>query len=330
MDLEAYTATHRPDWQRLRTLSRQRHLDAAESDELLRLYSLASDHLSAVQAQDPDGPVASGLSITIASARRRITSGSAASSSMLVRFFTYDLPAAFYRIRWLTLALGLAFLTISFSYGAWFYHNPELFSMVLEDSQTQQYVDQDFVNYYSENPAAEFAGMVWTNNAWIAAQEVAFGITGFFVPVVLWSNAQSIGISGAVMGIHGEFGTFFNYILPHGYMELTAIFIAGAAGLQIFWAWVAPGRRTRLDSVASAGRSLITVAIGLVLVLLVSGVVEAFVTPSPLPDVVRHGIGLLVLTAYWVYALVQGRRAVQAGYTGDLASVDAGTQRLSA
>ena len=63
----------------------------------------------------------------------------------------------------------------------------------------------------------------------------------------------------------------------------TAIFVAGGAGLKIFWAWVAPQGTTRSRALAREGLSLITVAIGLVGVLGVSGLVEGFVTPSGLP-----------------------------------------------
>ena len=50
------------------------------------------------------------------------------------------------------------------------------------EEELRQLADEGFVAYYSENPAASFAGAVWTNNAWIAAQCVAFGILGVWVP----------------------------------------------------------------------------------------------------------------------------------------------------
>lgn len=63
---------------------------------------------------------------------------------------------------------------------------------------------------------------------------------------------------------------------------------------------------------ADEGRSLITIALGLVLVLLVSGIVEGFVTPSPLPVWVKITIGALVLAGYWAYTLVLGgKQSVQ-------------------
>lgn len=329
MDLDAYTAVHRPQWQRLDALSRRRRLDADEADELLDLYGVASAHLSVVQTQDPDGPVSGGLSMTIARARTRITGAPVNVSAALSRFFLEELPAAFYRIRWLTVVLGVLFCAVAAAFGFWVVEQPGVLASLGSEEEIREYVEERFTDYYSENPAASFAGQVWTNNAWIAAQEVAFGITGFFVPYVLFVNAQAVGIAGGVMAAHDELDTFFLYILPHGFMELTAVFIAGAAGLRIFWAWVAPGRRPRLDAVAAEGRALVTVAAGLVPVLAVSGVVEAFVTPSSLPHPVRMGIGLLVLAGYWAYTLILGRRAVQSGATGDLEAHDAGATRIA-
>ena len=81
---------------------------------------------------------------------------------------------------------------------------------------------------------------------------------------------------------------------------------------------------------AEEGRSLITVALGLVLVLFVSGLVEGFVTPSPLPVWAKIAIGAAVLAAYWTYVLVWGRRAYLAGERGDLRREDAGYTEIAA
>ena len=85
-----------------------------------------------------------------------------------------------------------------------------------------------------------------------------------------------------------------------------------------------PGHRPRLRALAEEGRSLFTVAIGLVGVLAVSGLIEGFITGSTLPWAVKITIGVLALTGFWVYTLVLGRRAVAAGETGDLDADRAG------
>src|SRR3546814_14008343 len=95
----------------------------------------------------------------------------------------------------------------------------------------------------------------------------------------------------------GRGEVFFSFILPHGLLEITAILVAGAAGLQIFWAWIAPGPRSRADALASAGRSLGTIAIGLVFVLAISGVIEGFVTPAPWPTAGKIPLGAFAPSA---------------------------------
>jgi uncharacterized membrane protein SpoIIM required for sporulation len=118
---------------------------------------------------------------------------------------------------------------------------------------------------------------------------------------------------------HGRAGVFFGLILPHGMLELTAVFVAGATGLRLFWSWVEPGPMTRGQALAREGRSASAVALGLVAVLLVSGVLEAFVTPSQLPTWARIGIGALAEAAFLAYVFVVGRRAHLRGHTGDVA-----------
>lgn len=329
MDTDAFIAIHKPQWDRLYELASRRRLTAAEVDEMLLLYQRSSTHLSMIQAVEPDSPVAARLSVSIGRARAHLTGSGDNALVSAAYFFTQSLPVAFYRLRWLTVIIGAVFLAVGAASGWWTYHHPQI-DLIMPEAARQAYAEEDFVSYYSEHPSSSFASQVWTNNAWIAAQSVVFGVTGIWPVWVLGMNAVSVGIAGGVMYEQGAAADFWLNILPHGLMELTAIFVAAAAGLRIFWAWVAPGQQKRLAAVAEEARRLITVALGLCLVLLVSGIVEGFVTPAPWPDWLRIGIGAAVLAAYWVYALVLGSRAAAAGVTGDLGRYDSGSHELTA
>jgi hypothetical protein len=102
-------------------------------------------------------------------------------------------------------------------------------------------------------------------------------------------------------------------------LELSAVFLAAAAGLRLGWAVIDPGSRPRARALAEEGRATITIALGLIVVLLVSGVIEAFVTPSPLPTWSRILIGVSAEAAFLAYVLVLGRRAARAGLSSDIA-----------
>ncbi|WP_210506464.1 stage II sporulation protein M [Naasia sp. SYSU D00057] len=330
MDLDAYTAAHREEWDRLEELGRKPRLSGAEADELIERYQTAASHLSAIKTTAGSTVVGDRLSVILSRARLRFTGAGANLLRQLPLFFGAQLPAALYRIRWITLAVALATVVIGMLYGVWVAQDPRVLANLGADEDLRRYVEDEFVDYYKENPAASFAGQVWTNNAWIAAQCVAFGITGVWVPYVVFSNAQNVGIAGGVMFAYDRGDVFFEYILPHGILELTAVFVAAAAGLRIFWAWIAPGPRTRGQALAEDGRALFTVAVGLVLVLFVSGIIEGFVTPSPLPWWLKMTIGGAALAAFLAYMLVLGRRAVRAGETGDLGAFEAGARRIVA
>jgi uncharacterized membrane protein SpoIIM required for sporulation len=195
-------------------------------------------------------------------------------------------------------------------------------------SALQRYAEQEFVSYYSESSEAAFTGQVWTNNAWIAAQCIMFGIFPLWVPYVIFGNAMSLGISAAIMNEFGRLDHFFLYIAPHGQLELYAIFLAAAAGLMISWSWIAPGPRTRRQALAEDGRAFFTVVVGIVIFLLISGIIEGFVTRQDWPWVIKIGLGTLALAAVLTYQWVVGRRAYRAGQTGDLDEFDAGARQI--
>jgi len=330
MDLDAYTAAHRAEWDRLAELGARRRLSGAQADELIELYQSGATQLSSIKTTAGSTLQGDRLSVALSRARLRFTGASANLLSQLPRFFVAQLPAALYRLRWLTLAVAVVTFVVAGLYAAWAYGNPQVLANVGTDAELARLANKDFVDYYSSNPAASFTGLVWTNNAWIAAQCVAFGIVGVYVPYIVLQNAQNLGVTAAVMFAYDKGDVFFLYIIPHGMLELTAIFVAAAAGLRIFWAWIAPGARTRSQALAEDARAMFTVAIGLVFVLFVSGIIEGFVTPAPWPWPVKIGIGALALAAFLAYMLVLGRRATRAGETGDLGEVEAGSTRIYA
>ena len=329
MDLDALTAARRREWERLDQLGRSRRLTGPEIDELVTRYRAASADLADIKTSAGRTPEGDYVSILLARTRLRLTGVRENVLRQVPRFFLLQLPAALYRVRWTTLAVTLGFLLVSTMVALWISGDPQAVAALGARSELQNYADEQFVQYYRENPNAIFAGTVWTNNAWIAAQCVLFGVTGFWPLMVLMQNAVGVGSSAAIMISFDRADVFFQFILPHGLLELTAIFVAGAAGLHIFWAWVAPGRRTRAAALAAEGRALATVAVGLVFALGLSGLVEGFVTPSTLPWQVKIAIGAAALSGFLVYMLWVGRRAARAGETGDLSEYEAGTPTLT-
>ena len=330
MELDTFVAAHRGEWDRLESLANQRgRLSGAEADELVELYQRTATHLSMVQSSAPDPALVSRLSSIVASGRAAVTGASGASWTDVSRFVLRSFPVAVYRARWWWISVAIASAVVAVTIGAWVAHNPDVVAAVATPQELKQLVNQDFSDYYTSNPAGSFAFKVWTNNAWVAAEALVGGallcVPGLYI---LWQNALNVGLVGGLMAYSGRLDLFFGLITPHGLLELTAVFVAGGAGIRLGWQIISPGPRPRSVALAEEGRSALTIALGLVVVLLVSGVVEAFVTPSPLPTWARIGIGVVVWVAFLTYVWVFGRQAVREGDLGDVSDRAAITETL--
>ena len=321
MDADAYVAAHEPQWRRLDTLvRRRRRLTGDEIDELVRLYQQTATHLSAVQSSAHDPVLVAALSSRLAKARAAVTGAHDRHWGMAGRFALVTFPAMAYRARWWWLGTALGSLLVAFLVGWWVARSPAVQAALLPRAAVRQLVNHQFLGYYSRYAAPAFAAQVWTNNAWLAAEALIFGILlGLPTLLVLFDNAVNVGVAGALMIVHGKGVLFFALILPHGMLELTAVFLAAATGLRLGWTIIDPGPRPRSQALAAEGRAAVSIALGLIVVLLVSGVIEAFVTPSPLPTWARITIGVVAEAVFLGYVIAFGRRALAAGVTGDIA-----------
>jgi uncharacterized membrane protein SpoIIM required for sporulation len=212
------------------------------------------------------------------------------------------------------------FFVVTAAIALWVIGSPEVQSTIGTPSEIDELVNHDFASYYSEHAAAAFGLHVWVNNSWVAAKCIAFSVVlGVPIPFLLFANAANLGVVAGLMLQAGKADVLFGLLLPHSLLELTAVFLAGAVGMRLGWSVIAPGDRPRGQVLAEQGRAVISAAVGLVVVLLVSGAIEAFVTPSPLPTFARIGIGILAEAGFLAYVGYFGSRAVRAGDTGDIA-----------
>ena len=323
VDVDAFVLTHRGTWDRLdQLIKKRRSLTGAEVDELVELYQRVSTHLSMLRSASTigsDSLLIGRLSSLIARARAAVTGAHAPLSSAFTRFWTVSFPVAAYRAwRW-WLATAFVFFAVVVVIGFWVAGNPEVQSALGTPTDIDELVNHDVSSYYSQHPALAFALQVWVNNSWVAAKCIAFSVVlGLPIPLVLFQNAANLGVIAGLMFHAGKGEILLGLLAPHGLLELTAVFLAAAAGMRLGWSVISPGDRPRGQVLAEHGRGVVSVAVGLVGVLLVSGLIEALVTPSPLPTPVRVGIGVVAELAFLSYVAYFGRRAAKAGETGDI------------
>lgn len=322
MDIDRYLARNQAAWSRLQALTRRARggasrLSAEELDELVRLYQRTSSHLSYVRTYYRDAGLTARLTTLVAEAGAVIYGARAGTAKAVGRFFTTTFPAAVWHARRLVLVAAVLMFLPALALGAWLAISDRAVDAAAPDAVREAYVEEDFEDYYSSEPAGQFAAEVFVNNVQVSILAFAAGILLCVVTAgILVVNGANLGFAAGLFYAAGEAPRFWGLILPHGLLELTAVVIAGGAGLRLGWTVIDPGDRLRGEALAEEGRRAVVIVLGLIAAFATAGLIEGFVTGSPLPTAVRVGIGVTVEVAFLLYVFVHGRAAAARGLTG--------------
>ena len=151
------------------------------------------------------------------------------------------------------------------------------------------------------------ASAIATNNIQVSLLAFAGGILfGTLTVYVLIFNGLLLGAIFGYTHVYGLDDQLAAFVSPHGYLELTVIFIAGGAGLRVAWALIHPGLLGRRDALVQAGREAVLLVIGTIPILLLAGLIEGFVSPSSLPDPLKLLFGLITGIALHLFLLGPG------------------------
>lgn len=321
MDIDAYVDAHRGTWSRLDDLARHPgSLRGEQLDELVDLYQRTATHLSVIRTESPDPQLITSLSALVARSRAAVTGRRSVGWSAVPEFALRTFPAAAWRNRRWWLGVAVATLLIALCASAWISTHPEIRARLLS-AQERSMLESEFRTYYSDHPHSSFAAEVWTHNATIAAESLAFGfLLGLPTLYFIYATGFQLAVPAGYLIAADKTGEFFAYILPHGLLELTTVFLAMGAGLRLGWTTVDPGGRSRSRALAEEGRATFAIALGCAVMLLCSGIIEGFVTPSTvLAPWGKLAIGSAAEAFFLTYLVVFGRRAARAGLTGDIA-----------
>ncbi len=323
-NLDSYVQANQSEWARLEELVEKagtngKGLSGDELDELLSRYQATSSQLSHVRSAYGDPAIAARLTRAVAAARAVIYGAQPRARGALRNFFLNTFPAAVWTSRTAIFISALAFFIPAIATGIWIATSPTAIDALTTPALREAYIQEDFEAYYSSAPAAEFSTRVLVNNIQVSFLAFVTGIA-WSVPTILLLAFNGAGIGQAAGLFHdaGEAGRFWGLILPHGLLEITAIVVAGGAGLRLGWSLISPGDRPRSVALAEEAQRAASVIIGLVIVFIIAGLIEGFVTPSPLDTWARVSIGAAAFAAFWAYVLGLGPTAAAKGHTGSI------------
>ncbi|HYW13057.1 MAG TPA: stage II sporulation protein M [Longimicrobium sp.] len=153
------------------------------------------------------------------------------------------------------------------------------------------------------------------NNVQVTFMAFAGGVLAAVGTVyILVMNGVMLGAVAGAFSNEGQSLQLWTFVLPHGVIELTAICIAGGAGLWLGSAILFPGRRTRREVLVTRGREAVSLIGGTAIMLLIAGLIEGFISPSDLPREIKllfAALFALAMVSYFAFA-GHGREDVEA------------------
>lgn len=310
MDLQRWIARQEPKWQHLETLLQQaerqglRSLSAAELQHLSSLYRMVTADLARARTQQL-GPVITDQLQTLAlrgysqvyQGRRR------PEWRAIAEFFAWGFPALV-RATWLYTATAIAIFGLGWLMGWWYtWRDPEFIPLVIPP-QIIELVGQGKLwmgSIVGVEPLASSA--IMTNNISVTFTALAGGILGGLGTLfILWYNGLHIGAIATLVSQHNLGYPFWAFVLPHGSLELPAIFLAGGAGLLLGRGLVFPGPYRRLDALKLSGAQAVQLIFGVVPMLVIAGIIEGFFSPNPLvPDSLKYLAGTALFGLLLLY-----------------------------
>lgn len=155
-----------------------------------------------------------------------------------------------------------------------------------------------------------FASQLISNNVQVTFLAFAGGaLAGIGTALILMFNGVHLGSAFGLFANYGVSIQLWSFVVSHGVIELSAIWIAGGAGLWMGSAFILPGRKRRVDALVERGKESVSLLAGTTLMLVLAGVIEAFVSPARIPDAARFVFAALVALAFILYIVRAGRSA---------------------
>jgi uncharacterized membrane protein SpoIIM required for sporulation len=307
---------HKPYWNRLEKLlqssgqSGLNSLSRTELQDLSMLYRQIAADLAAVREDPSSLEFTRYLNQLLVRAHSTIYIGRKADYRNIITFFLRSWPQIFRQHLAYCLTAFAVFLA-SAGIGALItLRDPDFKSSILNPRIVESIERREMWTHsiIAIKPLASSA--IMTNNISVSFTTFAMGITaGIGTLYMLFFNGLMIGVIGAACQTSGMSVSLWSFIAPHGALELPAIFIAGGAGLKIAQGLLFPGVLPRKDSLVQAGRQSISLVLGTIPLLVIAGVIEAFVSPTNLAIPLKFAMSAALFALLLFYLFGSNKNA---------------------
>ena len=306
------------DWQQLTDLldlseRNISHLTPTEVKTLGHLYRVVTSDLAIAQRDFPHHKVTRYLNQLVARGHAVIYQGEPLAWRRFKQFILYGLPQTFRESLPFFWAAAAFFLVPALIAGFLTQWQPEAASWLLPDGVQRLIPMIEEQELWVDIPIAErpySSSFIMRNNIQVSFLAFGSGISaGLFTTYVLIFNGLLLGGLLGLTGHHGVGFELWTFIIAHGVIEISTIFIAGGSGLMIGWAIISPGLLRRQDALRLATQKAVRLVMMAIPILIIAGLIEGFISPNEnISWQIKFGIGIGSGVLLYSYLLLSGRR----------------------
>lgn len=318
MPSDRFISQRKNAWQRLEDLLKLldhaslRRLGREEVRELGRIYRRTASDLAIARAESRDPRLVNYLNSLVIRAHGRIYRADAQGGKRIRRYFTHELPQTFrrtWRYTFVAFATFALFAVLSFVATK---YDGDFSELVGVDPAFRELAIETKTHWWEKlNEGNEIgASGIMTHNIQVTIYTFAFGaLAGVGTLFYMAFNGANIASVLALTYKAGFGNDLVTFMVAHGVVELSCIFIAGGAGLLIGSAMIMPGDLTRADALRTRGMEAVRLMIAVALLLVVAGTIEGFVSPAAIDPRIKYSIAALTGLALYSYLLFVGHDA---------------------
>jgi uncharacterized membrane protein SpoIIM required for sporulation len=323
MDLTSFIQQRRPDWRRLEDLLRRvegsglRALDNAEAVEFGRLYRRSASDLNQAQTFVSGDSTVAYLNDLVARSYLVIYGRSKTDVRALLRHLFWGYPAVFRRYsRHVLLAVAIFLAGAVFGYVALYFDSDVAKAFLLPNTASMirpgEEEDADLTPPMSSGQIGLMTSFYFANNTSVCLITFALGMTfGVGTAYLLFTNGILLGGLAVIFVRAGQFTSFCAEVLPHGMVEIPAVFISGGAGFLLAQGMLRARPWPRLQELARTGKEALLLVSGCVPLLAAAAILEAGVARAPqgfLTNAFKLAVAAVVALLFATYVLLLGWR----------------------
>lgn len=318
MNVKQFVKLHRDDWKELEQLvtalsKRGNNITGTNITLFNRLYQKAAQNLSYSQTYFPTDEVTPYLNGLVSKSHNLLYKDQVSSFKQIRYFFSTKFIGLFLE-QWKFILGAMILFTVG-ALGSFIsvVNDPLHIYSILPPELAQGVNPEQLGSHDGAVDSPLMSAEIMTNNIKVAIFAFAGGITfGILTVYLLINNGILIGALAALYWHHGKSYDFWAYIVPHGMIELTAIFIAGGAGLLMGYKLFVPGQYTRGYQLKHQAKRSVQLLLGTIPLFVIAGIIEGFITPAAISLETKYLVAFITVIGLILYVVIGRLRLYKA------------------